>query len=71
MKYYNSIGSAPPTFYTINQNLPPPDIIFQGNSESEPILKLCANGDIYVHGRIVSNDIEVVTGLREFLKNVK
>jgi len=36
----------------------------------EAILKLCANGDIYVKGKLVKNDIEVVEGLREFLDQV-
>lgn len=31
------------------------------------ILKLCSNGDIYVNGRLTSNDIEVVEGMRQFL----
>ncbi|MGF9852052.1 hypothetical protein ABHN09_10745 [Bacillus paramobilis] len=32
------------------------------------ILVLKSNGDIYVNGRLVENDKEVVDGLREFLK---
>ena len=36
----------------------------------DEILKLCANGDIYVKGKLVENDIEVVEGLREFLSQV-
>lgn len=44
-----------------------PDFVFHGNSE-EPILKLCANGDIFVKGKKIVNDIEVVEGMRELLK---
>ena len=45
-------------------------ITFKTNIESEPIemIKLCANGDIYVKGRLVENDKEVVQGMRDFLK---
>lgn len=32
-----------------------------------PILKLCPNGDIFVKGKLIENDKEVVDGLREFL----
>jgi hypothetical protein len=31
-------------------------------------LKLCANGDIFVYGRLAENDIEVVEGLRKFMR---
>lgn len=36
-----------------------------------PILELCANGDIKVHGRLVENDKEVVDALREFLTQLE
>ncbi len=35
------------------------------------ILQLCSNGDILVKGKKVTNDIEVVDGLREFLRTAK
>lgn len=31
------------------------------------IIRLCANGDIYVKGNLVENDKEVVQGFREFI----
>jgi len=43
---------------------------FTNMSAPEATLKLCANGDIYVKGKLVENDIEVVEGLREFLDQV-
>ena len=43
------------------------DIIFYSN-DAEEILRLCDNGDIYVHGHLAENDKDVVDGLREFLK---
>jgi hypothetical protein len=46
--------------------VPPNNIIFYGDNLNE-ILKLCGNGDIYVNGRLTTNDIEVVEGLRHFL----
>lgn len=42
------------------------DTIFFGENNVE-MLRLNANGDIYVKGRLVENDKEVVAGLREFL----
>ena len=38
------------------------------SNKNESILKLCENGDIYVKGKLIENDIEVVDALREFLK---
>ena len=43
------------------------DIVFFSN-DAEEILRLCDNGDIFVHGRLAENDKDVVNGLREFLK---
>ncbi len=45
--------------------------IFEGEikfvlNENE-LIKLCANGDIFVKGNLVKNDIEVVNGMMEFL----
>lgn len=35
------------------------------------ILKLCANGDIFVRGKLVVNDMEAVDAMREWLKFAK
>lgn len=43
---------------------------FVGNGSRE-ILRLCPNGDIYVRGKLATNDAEVVDGLRGFLNMVK
>jgi hypothetical protein len=43
------------------------DIVFFSN-DAEEILRLCDNGDIFVHGRHAESDKAVVDGLREFLK---
>ena len=32
-----------------------------------PIIKLCENGDIFVKGKLIENDKEVVDAMREFL----
>jgi len=42
------------------------DIVFFSN-DAEEMLRLCDNGDIYVHGNLADNDKDVVEGLREFL----
>lgn len=43
-------------------------IIFSQENVKKPILKLAANGDIFVKGKLIKNDLEVVVALREFLK---
>jgi hypothetical protein len=37
-------------------------------SATEPILELKGNGDIFVKGKLIENDKEVVGALREFLQ---
>jgi len=37
------------------------------SNDAVPALKLCTNGDIYVKGRLVENDKEVVNGMRALL----
>ena len=44
-------------------------IFFMNDKETNEALKLCENGDIFVKGRLVENDKEVVDALREFLKS--
>lgn len=46
-------------------------LTFNVNYEKDPIIKLCANGDIYVKGKLIENDLELVEGMREFLKRAK
>lgn len=41
------------------------------SEEYDNILKLCSNGDIFVKGKLIENDKEVVDGLREFLRRDK
>lgn len=43
-----------------------PNFSFVGNDGSE-ILRLDANGDIFVKGKLVENDKQVVDGMRAFL----
>jgi hypothetical protein len=44
--------------------------VFTFNTGSKEMLKFCANGDIYIRGKFVENDKEVVQGMRDFLKTV-
>jgi hypothetical protein len=46
-------------------------IVFSNKNIDEPILKLCENGDIFVHGRLADTDVEVVNALRDFIKEWK
>lgn len=53
-----------------NSDIEANTIVFYVDSGKTEALKLSGNGDIYVHGRLVENDKEVVQGLRDFLKAV-
>jgi hypothetical protein len=48
---------------------PPTNIVFRVRDDEE-ILKLDANGDIYVRGELAENDKQVVDALREYLRGV-
>tara|TARA_B110000971_G_scaffold211253_1_gene239384 strand:- start:12 stop:221 length:210 start_codon:yes stop_codon:yes gene_type:complete len=59
----------------INELLSPPTKILETNTitfhvgtPSMEIIKFCENGDIFIKGKLVENDREVVEGFREFLK---
>ena len=41
--------------------------LFFNNVNNDEIIKLCANGDIFVKGKLIENDKEVVDAMREFL----
>tara|TARA_R110000823_G_scaffold1671_3_gene6525 strand:+ start:19 stop:204 length:186 start_codon:yes stop_codon:yes gene_type:complete len=45
--------------------------VFSNKNPDEPILKLCENGDIFVHGRLADTDMEVVNALRDFINESK
>lgn len=45
----------------------PTPFVFYSDSQKE-ILKFDPNGDIFVKGKLIENDKEVVEALREFLK---
>jgi hypothetical protein len=52
-------------------DIEPNTLIFHSGNETEPTIKLCQNGDIFIKGKLVENDLEVVEGMRKFLENVK
>lgn len=45
------------------------DITF--NHKDTEIIKLCGNGDIYVKGKLIENDKELVEGLRFWLLQMR
>lgn len=48
-----------------SEEVPKGDIIFNvGGEQPKQVLRLCANGDIYVHGKLADNDLSVVEGMR-------
>jgi hypothetical protein len=56
---------------TNNSTLTSNSISFMTTTHKNPteILKLCENGDIFVKGKLVENDKEVVDAMREFLNS--
>ena len=53
----------------LKSELEPNTITFDlGKNENEPIILLKDNGDIFVKGKLIENDKEVVDAMREFLK---
>ena len=36
-------------------------------TDTTEIIKLCTNGDIFIKGKLIENDKEVVDAMREFL----
>ena len=50
--------------YAIKGGLQPNEITFNNPQE---IIRLNANGDIYVKGKLIENDKELVDAMREFL----
>jgi hypothetical protein len=54
----------------LKSELEPNTIRFDlGKSENEAIILLQENGDIFVKGKLIENDKEVVDAMREFLKH--
>ncbi len=45
------------------------DIVFWVDSNKE-ILRLAENGDIFVKGKLIENDEEVVDAIREFIARI-
>lgn len=53
----------------LKSNIPSNTVFFMKGGTHDEILKLCENGDIFVKGKLIENDKEVVDALREFLKS--
>ncbi len=47
-----------------------PYFMFFNGKDDTPILELRADGDIFVKGKLIENDKEVVDGMREFLRSM-
>jgi hypothetical protein len=57
---------------TVNMEGTDREIIFYaGPNDSIEMLKLSANGDIYVKGKLVGNDIEIIEVLKEFTNELR
>ena len=44
-----------------------PNTVTFNTSDTTEIIKLCENGDIFVKGKLIENDKELVNAMREFL----
>lgn len=51
--------------------LPKGNLTFSLGKAPVPILEFHVNGDIYIHGRLAANDLEVVEALREFVHGLR
>jgi len=47
------------------------DITFHVEDGTKEVLRFASNGDIYVKGKLVENDKEVVEGFRQWLKEAR
>jgi len=56
---------------SLTRAIEPNTISFHFTGQDTPILKLHANGDIFVKGSLAENDKEVVEAMRTFLKSQK
>lgn len=43
--------------------------LLQFNAHGKEMLRFMPNGDIFVYGRLADNDMEVVEGIKAFLKD--
>ena len=64
----SEFGNEKNTLVLTNNDVPIQSNTITFTSATEPILELKGNGDIFVKGKLIENDIEVVDALREFLK---
>ena len=55
---------------TLQKNPDAFDIIFSNEKFGE-MTRLCGNGDIYVRGKLIENDKEVVQGMRDLITEAK
>jgi hypothetical protein len=46
----------------------PSSILQMNGAQGKEMLKFMPNGDVFIHGRLAANDMEIVEGIREFLK---
>lgn len=51
-----------------SQEIEKDNIVFTVENGAREVIRLAANGDIFVHGRLIENDKEIVEGFRDFLR---
>lgn len=67
----NFIDNNSNNILSIKASVPQTFILRVQSDGDEEMLRFESNGDIYVKGRLVENDKEVVEGFREFLRGKK
>lgn len=67
IRYFKQNGEE----YSFSKELDNSSITFNDSSmiESSEFIRLGANGNIYIKGKLIENDIELVNAMREFLAN--
>ena len=81
---YGKMAEQETLKFEMPKDINPKDLVFKSErhpastitlninkTDKTPILMLCNNGDIFVKGKLIENDKEVVDAMREFLLKQK
>lgn len=58
-----------PTEFAETANILEPNIIKMSLNNNKEIVRICVNGDIFVKGKLIENDKELVEAFRSFFKD--
>jgi len=66
-----SLSAIPEQFPGAMFTASKPDETIEFFIKNKSVMRFCKNGDIFVSGKLTTNDTEVVEGMRKFLKGQK